>query len=306
MGRRLGAAAPDPDGPAQIGAEAPSRQPASISYWGAVWQRFAANRLALLSLGFVILMFLVAVLAEYIAPYGYNQIDLDKTYQPPSWRHIAGTDEVGRDIFSRLIFSLQTALAVAFGATVISVAIGGLIGAVAGYAGGAVDNALMRLTDVMYAFPAFLFSIILVSVLGRGIFTIFIAIAATGWVGFARLMRAQVLSIKNLEYVESARALGATHPYVIRRYVLPNSFGPLIVAIAFMVPGLMMTESALSLLGLGVMPPRPSWGVLIQVGSLNFRAFPYQLTWPAATFAVALLSFTYLGDGLNDAFNPKE
>ena len=187
----------------------------------------------------------------------------------------------------------------------ISVVIGGVIGAVAGYSGGIVDNVLMRITDVMYAFPGFLFSIILVSVLGRGVVTIFIAIAATSWVGFARLMRAQVLSIKNLEYVASARALGATHRYIIRRYILPNSFGPLIVAIAFMVPGLMMTESALSLLGLGVMPPRPSWGVLIQVGSVNFRAFPYQLTWPAATFALALLSFTYLGDGLNDAFNPK-
>lgn len=283
-----------------------SSPPPRISYWGAVWQRFSSNRLAVLSLGFVIVMILVAALADFIAPYGYNQIDLDNAYQSPSWRHVAGTDEVGRDIFSRLIFSLQTALAVAFGAAVISVAIGGLIGAVAGYAGGVVDNLLMRFTDVMYAFPGFLFSIILVSVLGRGIVTIFIAIAATGWVGFARLMRAQVLSIKNLEYVESARALGATHRYAIRRYILPNSFGPLIVAIAFMVPTLMMTESALSLLGLGVMPPRPSWGVLIQVGSLNFRAFPYQLTWPAATFALALLAFTYLGDGLNDAFNPKE
>ena len=296
----------NPAGSAHSNEEESTRQPARISYWGVVWQRFASNRLALLSLGFVIVMILIAAFAGYVAPYGYNRIDLDNAYQPPSWQHIAGTDEVGRDIFSRLIFSLQTALAVAFGATVISIAIGGLIGAVAGYAGGVVDNALMRFTDVMYAFPGFLFSIILVSVLGRGIVTIFIAIAATGWVGFARLMRAQVLSIKNLEYVESARALGATHQYVIRRYILPNSFGPLIVAIAFMVPGMMMTESALSLLGLGVMPPRPSWGLLIQVGSLNFRAFPYQLTWPAATFALALLSFTYLGDGLNDAFNPKE
>ncbi len=288
------------------GAAEKAIEPRRVSYWGNVWQRFAVNRLAVLSLGFVILMILAGALARFVAPYGYNEIDLDNAYQPPSWQHIAGTDEVGRDIFSRLIFSLQTALAVAFGATVISVVIGGVIGAVSGYSGGVIDNILMRITDVMYAFPGFLFSIILVSVLGRGMVTIFIAIAATSWVGFARLMRAQVMSIKNLEYVESARALGAPHRYIIRRYILPNSFGPLIVAIAFMVPGLMMTESALSLLGLGVMPPRPSWGVLIQVGSVNFRAFPYQLTWPAATFALALLSFTYLGDGLNDAFNPKD
>ena len=157
-------------------------------------------------------MILAGALARFVAPYGYNEIDLDNAYQPPSWQHIAGTDEVGRDIFSRLIFSLQTALAVAFGATVISVVIGGVIGAVSGYSGGVIDNILMRITDVMYAFPGFLFSIILVSVLGRGMVTIFIAIAATSWVGFARLMRAQVLSIKNLEYVESARALGAPPP----------------------------------------------------------------------------------------------
>ncbi len=280
--------------------------PQGVSYWGNVWRRFRVNRMAVASLWFVVLLILCGVFAPLIAPYGYNEIRLDEAYQPPSWRHIAGTDEIGRDIFSRLIFSLQNALAVAFGATAISVVVGGVIGAVAGYWGGRIDSVLMRMTDVMYAFPGFLFSIILVSVLGRGIVTIFISLAVTSWVGFARLMRGQALSVKNSEYVEAARALGATHGHIIWRYILPNSLGPLIVSIAFMIPGAIMTESALSLLGLGVMPPRPSWGILINVGSINLRAFPYQLYWPVATFGLTLLAFTYLGDGLNDAFNPKE
>jgi ABC-type dipeptide/oligopeptide/nickel transport system permease subunit len=277
-----------------------------VSYWGLVWQRMRADRLTMVCLGFVVVFVLVGILAPWIAPTGYNDINPIEARQRPTLRHLAGTDELGRDIFSRLLYSLRNAILVAFVASLSSVVVGCLVGAVAGYQGGIVDTVLVGIIDIMYAFPSFLFSVVMVTVIGRGIPAIIIAIAVTSWVGIARLMRGQVLSVKNRDFVLAGQALGASRWRILLRYIIPNSLGPLIVSIAFMIPSAMLAEGALSILGLGIAPPMPSWGNLINTGSTNMRAFPYQLYIPAGSFALVLLAFTYLGDGLNRAMNPRD
>jgi peptide/nickel transport system permease protein len=277
-----------------------------VSYWGLVWRRLLSDPVAVICLTVIAALILVAIFAPLVAPYGYNELNPLNSRQGPSWQHWAGTDELGRDILSRLIFSLRNALIVAVGATVVAVIIGSVIGATAGYRGGTLDTVLVGVIDIMYAFPSFLFNVILIVVIGRGIVPIFIAIALTSWVGLARLMRAQVLAVRNREFVEAARALGASQPRVVLRYVIPNAIAPLVVAITFLVPSAMLTEGALAVLGMGLPPPRPSWGDLIATGTLNMRAFPYQLYIPAGSFALVLLAFTYLGDSVSRAVNPKE
>jgi len=214
-----------------------------------------------------------------------------------------GTDDLGRCLFSRLIYSLRNALAISLGGTLLSLVIGGFLGAWAGYAGGKTDFAIMRFTDIVYAFPSFLFSIILVSSLGRGFLTMFLAVGVTSWVGMARLVRGQVIAIKGLEYVEMARALGTGSFDIVTKYILPNTLGPLIVTITLSIPGGMMVESGLSILGMGVQPPIPSFGTLISEGSAAMRTYPHLIVFPSLVFTLALLAFTFLGDGLQDALS---
>jgi ABC-type dipeptide/oligopeptide/nickel transport system permease subunit len=276
------------------------------SYWRGAWIRFKANRLALVSAVFVIILVLTALLAPLIAPYPYQQTDYQHVRQGPSTAHPIGTDDYGRDLLSRLIYSLRTALLIAIGAQIVNVVVGVTFGALAGYYGGMLDNVLMRITDMMYAFPTFLFAIFLVAVVGRGPIGIILAIGATSWVGMARLVRGEALGLAQQDFVEAARALGASGPDVIGRYVLPNAIGPIIVSVMFGLPSAMLIEAGLSLLGLGVAPPTPSWGVMISEGFTVFRSYPYRLAFPAIAFAVTMIAFSYLGDGLNDALNPRE
>jgi peptide/nickel transport system permease protein len=277
-----------------------------VSFWRGAWLRFRANRLALISGVFVVALLLTALFAPWIAPYPYQATDYAHVREGPSPAHPFGTDDYGRDLLSRLIFSLRTAVAIGVGAQIVNVVIGVTLGAVAGHYGGWLDNVLMRITDLMFAFPTFLFAIFLVAVVGRGPGGIILAIGATSWVGMARLVRGEALALSRREFVEAARTLGASGPDVIARYVVPNAMGPIIVSVMFGLPAAMMIESGLSLLGLGVAPPTPSWGVLINEGSAVFLSYPYRLAFPAITFAVTLIAFTYLGDGLNDALNPRE
>jgi len=282
------------------------RKTRGTSYWALVWQRLRSDTLTVTCMVIVALLIVVGTFAPVFAPYGYNDLSPLEVRQPPSLKHLAGTDELGRDIFSRLIYSLRNALIVAFVATFSSVVLGSVIGAVAGYRGGWLDTVLVGIIDIVYSFPTLLFNVILITVMGRGIPAIIVAIAATSWVGIARLMRAQVMSVKNRDFVLAAKALGASDLRVLLNYIIPNALGPLIVSITFMVPGAMLSEGALAVLGLGIPPPMPSWGTLINTGSTNMRAFPYQLYIPAGTFALVLLAFTYLGDGVNRAINPRD
>ena len=270
-----------------------------------IWSRLRKNKVAVIGGSFVLFLILCAIFAPVIAPYPYTKANFLATYQGPSWQHWFGTDELGRDMLSRLLYSLQTACVIGFGAELVEVTLGLFLGAVAGYVGGVIDAILMRIVDVVYGFPSLLFSIVLVVMLGHSVFAILIAVAATSWVGMARLVRGQVMVIKESDYISAARGLGATWWQILRRYVIPNSLGPVVVAITFGIPANMMVESALSLLGLGVEPPTPSWGALISNGQTSLFSFPYLLIFPTATFALTLLSFTYLGDGLRNVFDSK-
>ncbi|MHB1628883.1 MAG: ABC transporter permease, partial [Bacilli bacterium] len=201
----------------------------SRSMAGLMWGRFRRNRAALLGGCFVVFLVLCAIFAPWIAPYSYTQTNFLATYQGPSWAHLFGTDELGRDMLSRLLFSLRTACIVGFGAEAVELSLGMLLGAVAGYVGGTTDAILMRFVDVVYGFPSLLFSIVLVVLIGHSIGAVLIAVAATSWVGMARIVRSQVMTVKYSDYVTYARSMGATWWQIVIRYVLPNSFGPIVV-----------------------------------------------------------------------------
>lgn len=278
---------------------------ANQSYWGAAWQRFKMNKMAFLGGIMVAVLMLIAILAPYIAPYSYEESHYDHSFESSSLKFLFGTDDLGRDMLSRILYSLRNALTVAFGAQAITLILGVLLGAIAGFRGGIIDTLIMRLVDIMYAFPTFLFNVILVTTLGRGLFTIFLAIGLVSWAGLAQLVRGQILALKQAEYVEAARALGAKDGYIITRYLLPNTLGPIIISFMMGIPNAMMTESALSLIGMGLRPPMPSFGNLLNSGNGMILGFPHLLIWPAIIFGLILLSFNFLGDGLRDALNPR-
>jgi ABC-type dipeptide/oligopeptide/nickel transport system permease subunit len=270
------------------------------------WRRFRQNKLALAGLIVVGVIVLLAILAPWVAPYSYSKSNFLATYQPPSAHHWLGTDSLGRDVLSRVLWGLRSACIVGFGAEIVELTLGLMLGAIAGYVGGFVDSVLMRIVDIVYAFPSFLFSIILVVLLGHNIGAVLIAVSATSWVGMARVVRSQVLSVRQSGYIESSRSMGATWWRAIRRYVIPNSLGPILVAVTFGIPANMMTEAGLSVVGLGIEPPTPDLGQMIIEGQASMFSYPYLLLAPALIFAIALLSFTFVGDGLRDAFDSKQ
>lgn len=271
------------------------------------WARFRRNRFALFGLALVVLLIVLAILAPLIAPYGYAEQNLGARLLPPlSEGHLLGTDVLGRDMLSRQLFSLRTALTIGFAAELGALAIALVVGMIAGYRGGRADQLLMALTDVMYAFPAYLFSVLIVVIMGREITAIILAIAVTSWVTQARLVRAQVLKVKTFEFVEAARSFGAKGRVVAVRYILPNAIGPLLVTTSFGIPAAIMAESGLAILGLGVAPPTPSWGGMIVDGYRYALTAPYLIAVPLALFALTMLAFAWVGDGLRDAFDSNE
>ncbi|WP_082435990.1 ABC transporter permease [Desnuesiella massiliensis] len=275
------------------------------SYISVIWSRFRKNTTAVISLGIIVVLVLIAIFGPMLSKYHYESVDYTALYQGPSSKHWFGTDEGGRDMLTLLMYSLRNALFVGLGAGVIQVFIGLTIGAIAGYFGGKIDNILMRFVDIMYGFPSLLFMIILVMVMGRSLFTIFLAIGLTSWVGMARLVRGQVLTIKQSEFIEAAKAMGASNFEIIFKYIMPNSVGPLIIALSFSIPSAMLAEAGMSMIGLGVMPPMPSWGILLSRGQSFMLSYPYMMLFPAVSFAIVMLSFTYFSDGLRDAFDPR-
>jgi ABC-type dipeptide/oligopeptide/nickel transport system permease subunit len=269
------------------------------------WRRYRRNSMALVGLALVIIFILIAVFAPIIAPYHYNDQDLSQTWKAPSREHLFGTDDLGRDQLSRIIYAVRTAAIVGLGASALSLLIGAVIGSISGMRGGITDNILMRLVDIFNSFPSILLAVILATTLGQSVFTIVIALAITGWAGYARLIRGQVLALKNQEYVHAARTLGASERHVILKYVLPNILGPIAVALSFGIPYAMIAEAGLSVIGVGIRPPAPSWGNLISLGIAKMRGFPYLAIWPTVLFSITLLAFTWFGDGLQEIFNAK-
>jgi peptide/nickel transport system permease protein len=279
--------------------------PAAETLLQVFWRRYRRNRMAVVGLALVIVFVAIAIFAPLIAPYHYNDQNLAQTWKAPSREHIFGTDDLGRDQLSRVIYAVRTAAIVGLGASALSLLIGAAIGSISGMRGGLIDNILMRLVDIFNSFPSILLAVILATTLGQSVFTIVIALAITGWAGYARLIRGQVLALKNQEYVHAARTLGSGERHVILKYVLPNILGPIAVALSFGIPFAMIAEAGLSVIGVGIRPPEPSWGNLIALGIAKMRGFPYLAVWPTVLFSLTLLAFTWLGVGLQEIFNAK-
>lgn len=271
------------------------------------WRRFRTNKLALVSLIIVIVLMLAALLANVLAPYDPNVPDYTKKLTDPlTAGNLLGTDLLGRDIFSRLLFALRTAFFIALTAELLALVASLVVGVLAGFFGGRLDQLLMAATDVMYAFPTYLFAVILAAVFGRSPWSIIIAIAIGSWLTQARLVRAQMIKLKTFEYVEAGRSMGADSWTLITRYLLPNSLGPILVTTSFGIPAAMLAESGLAILGLGVAPPAASLGTMIAEGYTYVLVQPNLILWPFLVFAVVMLAFTWIGDGVRDAFDPKD
>jgi ABC-type dipeptide/oligopeptide/nickel transport system permease subunit len=287
---------------AERGAGEPVR---SSSLWRDAVRRLLRNRLALVGLIVVAVLGLVAIFADVLAPRPYTKTNFSRLNEPPSRDYPLGTDQIGRDLLSRMIYGARVSMLVGLGAQVIVVLIGVPIGALSGWFGGRVDLVLMRLVDVMYAFPNLLFVILVMSMLGAGLMNIFIAIGLTGWVGIARQTRAQVLAVKEKEFVDGARGLGAGFGRLLVRHVLPNSLTPIVVAVTFGIPQAIFTEAALSFIGVGINPPTPSWGQMVGEGQQYLRTYWHLCVFPSIAIALTMLSFTFVGDGVRDALDPK-
>lgn len=275
--------------------------------WGDAWRRLRRNRLAVAGLLVVALLCTVAIFAPQLAGEELDYQNYDALYHPPelSREFLFGADQLGRGILARVIWGTRVSILVGLVAQLIVLAIGLPIGAIAGYFGGRTDMVLMRVVDVMYAFPQLLFVILLMSMWGRGLSNIFLAIGLTGWVTLARLVRAQFLTLRERDFVLAARAIGANDTRLIVRHMLPNAMTPIIVAFTFGIPAAIFTEAFLSFVGVGIGPPNTSWGVLLGENQQYLRTYPWMLVWPAAAISITMLSFTFLGDGLRDALDPS-
>ena len=274
-------------------------------FWALAWQRLLRNRVAAAGLGVIGLFALVALLAPLVAPHDPRFQDLAHTFAPLSLDHPMGTDNLGRDWLSRLVYGARLSLTVGIFAQAIVLAIGLPLGLAAGYWGRAADSAIMRFTDLVYAFPDLLLIILLRSVLGGSVFTLFLVIGLVSWVDIARLVRGQVLSLREREFVEAARSLGASGREIMVRHLLPNLLGPLVVVVAFGIPRAVFIEATLSFIGIGVAPGTPSWGSMVQEGYAAIFAHPHLVAFPSAAIALLMLAFTFLGDGLRDALDPR-
>ena len=304
----------------------------SRSFWHDAWSRLIRNKAAVLGALVILLFMFVAIFAPVLAPHNPLQLNSGKGFLPPMWvtesatgkagtpEFVLGTDNLGRDVLSRVIYGARVSMVVGFIPTLIIVLVGVSMGMLAGYWGGATDNLLMRITDIVYAFPDLLFFIIVMTALRataigqflNGLFLLFVALALVNWVGVARLVRGQVLALKERDFVLASRAVGSTHSRIMTRHILPNSMGVIIVAMAFLIPGAIITEAILGYLGLGLRPSTDpadifitSWGSMLLEGQSAINNQPWILLAPAICVALIVLSFNFLGDGLRDALDPR-
>jgi oligopeptide transport system permease protein len=291
--------------PPPIGA---AEEIAGRSLWQDALTRLMRNRAAVVSLVVLAVIALLAIFAPLLSPHPFDEVYWDRIGSPPDFAnaHWFGTDANGRDLFVRTLYGARVSLAVGLAATSVSLVIGVTYGAIAGYFGGRTDSIMMRLVDVMYSLPFLFFVILLMVFFGRHIVLIFIALGAVEWLTMARIVRGQTLSIKRREFVEAALAGGVSTAKIIRRHIIPNSIGPVIVYVTLTIPQVILIESFLSFLGLGVQEPYTSWGVLISEGAAQMESAPWMLIFPAIFLAATLFCFNFIGDGLRDALDPKD
>ena len=282
-----------------------SETPEGSSLWRDAWIRLQANRLATISLFFFIFISILTIIGPEVISTSYEDQDLNNTFAKPGSTHFFGTDNLGRDLFARVLHGGRISLAVGFLATAVSLVIGVAYGMTSGYLGGKTDALMMRIVDILYSLPFTIFVILLMVLFGRNFVLLFIAIGAVEWLTMARITRGQTLGLKQAEFIEAARALGYSHSRILFRHILPNLIGPVIVYATLTVPAVMLLEAVLSFLGLGVQAPMSSWGSLIKEGSEKMDIAPWLIFFPGLFFSLTLLALNFLGDGLRDALDPK-
>jgi oligopeptide transport system permease protein len=289
------------------GAELMERAVKGRSLWDDARRRLMRNKAAVAGMIVLGLLFVVAIVGPYFIPYTYDQVNKPDVWSAPGENgHLLGADALGRDLLERLLIGLRVSLAIGFVATLVSLVIGVAYGAIAGYVGGRLDEAMMRIVDVLYSLPFIFFVILLMVTFGRNFILIFVAIGAVEWLTMSRIVRGQTLSLKQKEFIEAARASGLTQGDIIRRHIVPNLLGPVVVYVTLTIPAVILAESFLSFLGLGVQPPMASLGTLISQGALEMELAPWLLIFPSLTMVLTLLCFNFIGDGLRDAIDPKD
>jgi len=277
------------------------------SLWDDARRRLLRNRAAVASMITLGVMMLLALVGPLLAPYAYDEINKNDVWLAPlTGGHLIGSDALGRDLLARLFTGLGVSLAIGAVATVVSLVIGVAWGAIAGYVGGVVDEVMMRIVDVLYSLPYIFFVIILMVAFGSNFILLFVAIGAVQWLTMARIVRGQTLSLKQKEFIEAARAIGLSRMAIITRHIVPNLLGPVVVYVTLTIPGVILAESFLSFLGLGVQPPMASLGTLISNGAQDMELAPWLLIFPSLTMVVTLMCFNFIGDGLRDAIDPKD
>ncbi len=277
----------------------------SLSFWEDVWRRFRMNRVAIVGLITLIFLGSFAILAPLISSHPYYETNLALKNQAPSRKFWFGTDDLGRDMFTRTACGARISLFVGVTAAIIDLLIGVLWGGIAALAGGKIDNLLMRIADILYAIPYLLVVIMLMVVMGSGLIPILIALTITGWIGMSRIVRGQLYQLKEQEYILAATALGAGRPRILFKHLIPNAMGPIIVTMTLTIPVAIFTEAFLSFLGLGVQAPMASWGTMASDGLPAMRYYPWRLFFPAFFISITMLAFNLVGDGLRDALDPK-
>jgi oligopeptide transport system permease protein len=287
----------------------------SNSLWADGWKRLKKNKVAVVSAWLILITCLIGIFAEYLAPHPFDEQYIDSILQPPSAQFWLGTDNLGRDLLSRLIFGARMSMAVGIFTAIISLFFGAIYGAISGWWGGKVDSLMMRTIDILYSIPTLVLLILMKVIFDsvtlfenpelRALTGILAALSVVGWVTLARVVRGQVLQVKQMSYVESARALGASGMWIVIRHVFPNILGPIVVLLTFQIPANILYESFLSFLGLGLQPPYSSWGVLANEGWKSLRTYPHLMIAPGTALFVIMLAFNLFGDGLRDAFDPQ-
>lgn len=277
----------------------------SVSYMQDVWRRLKENKLAMLGLLIIVVITLSAIFGPMLSKYDYFSQNFEVANQGPSGAHLFGTDGFGRDMLTRILYGARISLTVGFAASILNITIGVLYGGIAGYFGGKIDSLMMRVVDVLYSIPMMIYVILLMLVLGAGLKSIIIALAISNWTSMARIVRAQILSLKQQEFVLAAKTIGASSFRILLRHLIPNSMGPIIVTLTLSIPSAIFNEAFLSFIGLGVSAPMASWGTLASDAMQGYQLYPYQLFFPALAICLTVYAFQLFGDGLRDALDPK-
>lgn len=278
----------------------------SKTYFQDAWGRFKKNKLALIGLVFIVLMVIGAIVVPMVSPYSYDAQDLMNRNAGSSWAHPFGTDKFGRDILVRVMYGARISLSVGFAAAALNLVIGVVYGGICGYIGGKLDMILMRLVDILYSVPTLLYVILIMLVFGSNIFSVLLAICISSWVGMARQVRAQVLSLKQQEFSLAAYVIGASKPRILFKHLIINCMGPIIVNTTMMVPSAIFTEAFLAFVGIGISIPMASWGTMANEARAQMMLYPMQIVWPVAAICLTMLSLHFIGDGMSDALDPRK